>query len=609
MNKKIFSKVLLTALAVQGLAQAREIRNPQLALFAPHHYQPDLYVEQDDMDGDDCGCFSGFGFRVWGIGYYKSASEAFSNCDSTCRVPLTNLFFGASDFRLEQAFPGSDVGANLPINPFVSIATISPRYEYKERGAILGVSANHGYTWCDTTYNIGLRARLPIRDTEVSETCGGVLGGSDIEGETLADVFQTRLETIGTPANPPDPLDPAQTNTVFAARLDFLSAINRISLTSTGGSQPMVEYSAVAPTILIAQQDVGFPRTTPNQPVVAVIQRNDGSMPVDQRWGQQHGATAYGTGITGDVAGDGSGLANNQRGQFVRTTDYTALSANSVAQSRLFVVPTLQDTATAVPINQLTEGATAILAAISQSISGIQESVTEFLEAQGINICSGRSKGLGDLDLEFYIGRHFLCDDRLLLELQFGVTVPTSKALCDCKQVLRQPLGVNDHTQVRIGAIGAYDWSDRFKIGADFRYFWALKHCEQIAAPFAGATIKNIGPCINADVSWNYLLAHVDLTFMASDCCGFDIGYEVYHKQCDKICSNVTQAIPLGMTTPAALDFNVARRLTQVTSHKLYAEGFMGVGACQIFGGFGHSVAGRNAMRDAEWYLGMEVTF
>ncbi len=50
MNKKIFSKVLLTALAVQGIAQAREIRNPQLALFAPHHYQPDLYVEQDDMD-------------------------------------------------------------------------------------------------------------------------------------------------------------------------------------------------------------------------------------------------------------------------------------------------------------------------------------------------------------------------------------------------------------------------------------------------------------------------------------------------------------------------------------------------------------------------------
>ncbi len=234
--------------------------------------------------------------------------------------------------------------------------------------------------------------------------------------------------------------------------------------------------------------------------------------------------------------------------------------------------------------------------------------MTDFFIENGINICSGRSQGLGDLDLEFYIGRNFLCDDRLLLELQFGVTVPTSKAMCDCKQVLRQPLGVNDHTQVRVGAIGAYDWSDRFKIGADFRYFWRLNIANRLLLHLK-CNYQNIGPCINADVSWNYLLAHVDLTFMASDCCGFDFGYEVYHKQCDKICSNVTQAIPFGSTTPAALDFNVARRLTEVTSHKLYAEGFMGVGACQIFGGFGHSVAGRNAMRDAEWYLGMEITF
>ncbi len=70
---------------------------------------------------------------------------------------------------------------------------------------------------------MGLRARLPIRDTEVSELCSS----SNITGEDLSDVFQTRLETIGGTGDTTNP-GPVQTNTVYAARLDFLSAINRM---------------------------------------------------------------------------------------------------------------------------------------------------------------------------------------------------------------------------------------------------------------------------------------------------------------------------------------------------------------------------------------------
>ncbi len=599
MKKTFLSKVLLTALAVQGWVQARDIRNIILPEYAPHHYQLDRYHALDNED-KECG----FDFRVWGTGYFRVANQAFSNCDSTCRVPLSNIIFGASDFTVAQAFPNG-IASGLVDNPFVSFSTITPRYEYEEKGAVLSAEINRDF--CED-YHVGLRARLPIRNTCMSEMCSE----SDLQGATLQDVFQTRLETIGTETPSSTSTDPQQTNTVFAARLDFLSSIDRIAITANGSVQPMVNYNP-APTntgLTIAEQRVDVaPTANNNQPSIAVIGRVDGSMPLDQRWGQQSGATAYGTGITADVAADGSGVGNNVRGKFVAATDYASLGGNNLAQSKLFVVPTLQNSPTpGANINKLTEGAVAILSAI-QAVQLSNNSVTSFLKDTGIDICSGRSQGLGDLDLELYLAREWLCDKSLLTEVQFAVRVPTADKLCDCRKVLVQPLGNNGHTELRLGVLGAYDWTSWFKVKADFAYSWVLEGCESVAAPFKGATIKNVGPCINANVKWDYLWAHIDLSFFASDCCGFNVGYEAYHKSCDTICSSQTTATDLAGNVNQPLDFSLLRKYTDATNHKIYAEGFMASGNCELFVGFGHSVAGRNSMRDADWYLGLQVTF
>ena len=132
---------------------------------------------------------------------------------------------------------------------------------------------------------------------------------------------------------------------------------------------------------------------------------------------------------------------------------------------------------------------------------------------------------------------------------------------------------------------------------------------ENIAAPFKGATVKNIGPCIGADLSWNYLLANLDFTMLASDCCGFDIGYEVYSKQCDRIRLCSKTATDLIGRTNQALDASVASRGTNVTSHKIRVEYFMSASKCEFFIGFDQVVAGKNALRETDLYFGMNVKF
>ena len=556
--------------------------------YAPYHYPLE---KRFDYDKD-------WYVDILGGAYYRSADQAFSNSDGTHKVPFSTLIFGQSDFAVADIFADSNSGDAFPFNPFVEISTISPRFDYRERGAVFGICGGARFG-CEEKWHAGARVKLPIREIEVKEVCGGTTGGNNLTGETLAQVYQQRQETFALNDS---------SNTVFAARLDFLTSLNRIAYNTTGGTTPMVIYSdpdnindiSIAAIDATGQQPSAGPLQS-NQPPVAVIDNPPGAIPTSVRWGDVNSS------IAGVVQADGSGLTHLERGRFADDVNYIPLSTNQVNQSQLFVVPTLNDSGPST--GQMTQGSRQIQNAINAAVQNIEESVDLFFEEAGINFCDGRTKGLGDLDLELYAGRDWGDCRPGYSDFTLGFRFPTSNVVCNCKDVLKQPLGDNGHFQMRVGTQMGWNATKWCKWRWDFFYAWVFKATEKIAGTFAGATVKNIGPCVPAKVSWGYLFANFDITFFASECCGFNIGYQVYHKSKDRIHFCQSTATDLGGRPDQPLDSCVAALLTDETQHKILAEFFLSTNYCELFIGYDYAVAGRNAPVDSDFYMGIKASF
>lgn len=575
MNTQVYGRTILTTLPLY---------------YAPYHYPLDYF--QDDKN---------WYVDIRGGAYYRSANQAFSDCEGTCKVPFSTLIFGVPDFTIAETFTDATISpTEFPGNPFVSIATLSPRFDYREHGAVFGVCGGARFG-CEERWHAGARARLPIREIDVKEICGGSAEASDLTGESLAAVYQQRQETN-------DFAGSENSNTVFAARLDFLSALNRVAVTATGSSVPMVIYSdpdnsghiSIAAVDATGQQPSVGPLQT-NQPPVAVIDSTNGSVPTSVRWGNLNSS------ITGVVAANGSGLTNLERGRFASDVTYTPLGANTPAQRQLFVVPTINDSGASA--GQMTAGSRQIQNAINAAILSIDTSVEAFLLTTSLNFCDGRTKGLGDLDLELYFGRDW-CECRpFFTDITVGFRFPTADRICDCRNILQQPLGDNGHYQARVGAQMGWDATSWVKLRGDFFYAWVLRRCEQVPASFRGALVRNFGPCVPAEVSWQYLFANADVTFFASDCCGFNIGYQVYHKRKDHIDFLQSTATDFAGRPNQPLSDCVAELLTEQTQHKILAEFFLATNYCELFTGYDYAVAGKNAPVDTDFYLGMRVNF
>ena len=585
MKKHIMLALLVSTISCDMHAWS-DIDTPLPFRYGIYHYP----IQRDDVQEN-----WDWRVKVFGAGYHRSADKAFSSSHGhgeQNEVPFSTLLFGKSEFRLAEAFPNASVGTAATNNPFIGGSVLRANYQLEENGAMFRGEVGTRYN----CFTMGLRGSLPFRDIRVSDRCPGDFNGLEIvSDESVDDLFVTRFESVNAPN---------RTNSVFAARLDLLTSMNEIALDGAGNPKPLVNYSPTG--IRIADVQIGGANipanNVDNNPPVAVIQRNDGTIPSDQRWGQQNNA------ITGNVAGDGSGLANNQRGQFVQSTDYSALAADSAAQSELYIVPTLNNDG--LNINERTDGANTILSAIQESLSEVQgSSVFDFIKSQGLNFCDGNNRGVGDLDLETYLGYDWFDDNCFWSELLLGVRIPTGDLVCDCKDVLKQAVGNNDHVEVHIGSMFAWIPNDRLRFTIDGRYHWVTDDCNVVAAPFKGATIKNIGPCVQAQTEWEYFLGHANVSFWVNECCGFDAGYEAYYKRCDEVCGLPTSATDLLGRENQQLDPAVLRGNTERASHKIRLDGYMIFGDCEINAGWAHAIAGKNIARETDWYLGVSTTF
>lgn len=610
MNKQVRMLIGLLACAGTSTIDARTISTPlPLYLGWP---AANIHYPINDMDEPTSEC--GIEVDIWGAGYYRSAIDAYGPnaknsctpcdpcakrventsitdpitgvCTSTKRESIGALLFGANSFTIAQSFANSTVGtAGIPLNPFVSFSFLTPIYEYRERGAFVGLILGKRFG-CDDQWSAGIRFALPYRDIQMEESpC------SDTTGESIQDVFRQRTEVITT-AGGDVPIPAA-----YAARFDFVAALDQVVFGPNGTALPMVIYNDfVASTgqLTIASNDVTAATPTATTPSVDIIESVDGSVPASVRWADfpTNGPTA--------VNANGTGLSNLQRGYFSSSTDYSPLAA-SPTKAQLWIVPNVSSSG--VPFS----GATNIQDAIIAAIADLDPNVTSFLRAQGIDLCNGNRKGLGDLDAQLYVGHHCDCG---FGELQLGIRIPTGKKIQTALTTVAQPLGNNGHIEIRPGivlATSALEWV-LFKLNAT--YSFVLNRTEQVAAPFAGATIRNIGPSIPACVSWQYFWGEVDITFInpCNPCMGATIAYQPYVKRKDKICLPCTQALDF-IGNVQTLDVSILTNNTNRVGHTIRSEIFYNTECMNLFLGFAQVVGGHNVTRDTDLYIGGFINF
>jgi hypothetical protein len=429
-----------------------------------------------------------------------------------------------------------------------------------------------------------VRALLPFRSlkTSLDDCC-------DLEEPIdLSDVCRIQDENV------PDGTGEQRVYECYAYRLDFLASL-------------YIEQAGPDPKPLVKFDDNGVMRinqvdiTDLNGNPVYVTQRDNETAPEGLFCKLDTAIAALPC-----LANDGSGLANDADARFCAANDYTALGNDTAQQRQLWVQP-------AVELNglgnlQMVSAARNIGDAINNIARKINTSSTGFFAEHGVNFNTQHVVGLGDLDTQLYANYEFC---RGLVEGTFGLRFPTGVKAQDPGNLLSIfSTGNNRHFELSLGFMGTWEPNNWFIFKGDAYYAHAFKHDERVGAPFAGATVKNIGPAVNADISWNYFVMHTDFNFLVpcNPCVGFMAGYEFYAKSKDHVSLGQSTATDfLGNVKP--LDANVLERRTKVLAHKFRSEFFHQSDYFQIYGGFTHVFAGKNAPNESDWHLGFVTYF
>lgn len=600
MNKQI-NLILCTVLASAGTVQAwQETRTP-LSLFEGYMHYP-LDRDRDSNDANlDVHFWTGIYFRTAPNAYNNKCSETFvpDNCclGSGRKESLAALYFGQSTFTLEEAFANSFIAPGTPINPLVILQPVTINVDYREQGVWFGTNFTTHFG-CDKQWSSGLRIRIPFRDIKVEPLCGNPITNSD-ENNPVTGLYQQRVESITVPGYNP------VTQNVFAARLDALSVLNLINFNSVGLPVPLVTYPAT--DILIADQNAsgGVPSTsspTDTAPFLDVIESANGSAPTSVRWADvpTNGATV--------LLGDGSGLANLQRGRVASNISYAALAANTVAQSHLWVVPNVQGASATNP-GALIDAANILYTNLNNAFNSLAStSLSSFTNPLGLNLCYGNTRGMGDLNFEWFLAREWR--DYGYFEGRLWATAPTGIKVNDPLQVLKFPTGNNGHAEVGLGWAGGIEALRWLAFNFDAYYIWVLPASNNIAAPFKGATIKNIGPCIPAKTSWQYAIIDLNMNIINPycECMGVMFGYEAYVKTRDKVYLCQSTAVDwAGVLQP--LDTCVFTQNTDRVAHRIRTETFFNGDCISTFLGFEATIGGKNIPAEVDFHIGLDVYF
>ncbi len=617
MKKTLKSIVLLGALYGGSLHASFEFRSP--LDFDARGYQHWFLAPADQawwygqMPSEKTN--TDWNIHMWGVGYSRTADRAFSSCGCEDKVTrntttLSELFFGKAVFRGENAFTNgtfagnqgnADVLANQvlvnAVNPFLAFASIAPVFDYNEKGANMGIDFAR-YVGNNDRFHIGGRINVPFKVIEIQPDSDATFE------ETLDNVFVTRIVDLNDGTFSPSQVE-------YAMRFDFLSTLvfqqNALPSGNTE-ARPVVVYSndsAGNAIIQLAGQSLTGTSADQNNtmPAAYATIRKDGTVPaVPFRKAPNQ--------VTGSVGPDGEG-ANNDVLFFKTNVDYAGqLQKDRCAQSTIFITPR-SDVNTGV----ITASSNAILTTI-QTLLGTDlipsEPASAFFLENGIDLTGySRVVGVGDLAAEVYGG---ICNyDNWFADGIFGLQVPTAKRQENPNQVFYKPTGNNGHAVVKVGLDGG--WKPRPWFAFEIRpfYFHAFRAREHRAAPFAGATIVNVGPEFDVNVAWNYFTLQTDFNFFHphNPDLGFVLGYELFAKGHDNVsvdCCPATATDLLGRPNQP-IDVSNYERHTNSLSNKLRGEVFYRAHYFEIFGGGSQMVSGRNIMKETEAHIGLAIYF
>ena len=535
-----------------------------------------------DMDADEEEEEREYTFNVWGVGYSRSADKAFS-CNGKWKVPLSTLVFGKSCFTLSEAFAGSQV--TVSENPWVSVSKIQPRIEYYEKGGHVGLEYAHDVEFRRKKVRIGARAYLPIRSIRMARRYSGADAESEVD--SIDDVRKLTNESIT------DGTEESVVDNSFAYRMDFLS---NLLVVQNDSSSLLVDYDSVP----LRMNDAVVAKST--DAPVSFIKRSDSTVP-----SLPFAAVNTTVNSLPLISADGTGISNDQRGRLNPSTDYSQLSASPTNQSQLWMVSTVSWNGSEF---EMLPVANALRSEIESIISGqIDSSVIDYLISHNINLGTQEMTGLGDLSTQLFM-QWTWPNTEWWTELNCEFIFPTGKKCENPLNVFCYPLGNNGHVDIGPGVDIGWQMLRWLSLNADFGYHFVLRGYENVAAPFCGACIKNIGPCIRANISWQYLKLFLDVNIVEprSHQFGVNAGYELYFKQRDSVSIPYTYANDFGgdqqLLNPNSLSY-----LTRQIGHKLRAEFFFNTLYGSIFGGFSYLVAGENIPNENSWYAGLLIEF
>ncbi|MBY0109955.1 MAG: hypothetical protein K2X90_02485 [Candidatus Babeliaceae bacterium] len=621
MNKKFIGIIFLLLTQASFLRGWQETRTP-LSLFEGYmHYPLDR-----DRDLNDCNLDAHF----WTGLYWRNANRAFGNdctnnvscsagnqttiittthgqitlpnaccvsCEPTHKESLGSLYFGKSTFTFEQAFAQSFIPHGSAINPFVILTPVALTIDYREQGVWFGLNLS-GRFGCNKQWNTGVRIRAPYRDIKVEPLCGNpITNASAIT--SIGNLFQQRVESIQVDSSAP------VTQNVFVARVDALEVLNRVNFNVSGAEVPMVTYPTT--DILIAGQNAsgGVPAAgsvTNLAPFLGVIESSNGTIPSSVRWADTPSNS------TTVVNGDGSGLANLQRGRIASDISYALLSADKSAQSQLYVVPNAQDTGSSTP-GALIGNANSVYTALTSAFNNLAStSLTDFVDQVGLNACYGNTSGFGDLNFEFFLAHDW--KEWGYLEGRLWIMAPTGVKVKNPLNILQFPTGNNGHPEIGLGIAGGIEKLRYLAFNFDAYYIWVTPANNNVAAPFAGATVKNIGPCVPGKTSWHYGIIDINMNIINPhfEKIGVMIGYQAYLKSRDKLrlCQNSTLDWAGNLEQ---LNACVYEKDSDRVANRIRTETFYNSEWASVFLGFEATVSGKNIPKEVDFHVGLDVHF
>jgi len=558
--------------------------------------------------------------HVWGAAYTRTADRAFFDdcpCDNNRitrkTTTLSQLFFGQEVFRGENAFVGGTFAGNPndpsvqatqvlvnSVNPFLAFARISPRFDYNEWGANMGVDFAR-YVGRDDRFHIGGRFNIPFKIIEIEQDASCSLE------ETLGDVVATRIVNTDEDAIP-DQIE-------YAYRYDFLSSLVFDTVTIPSGNTAkaaVVKYNVPpavpADTITItgaALTGAGVDESD-DVPAAYATKSCSGAIPTPPFKKSPNQVNG------GSLPADGAGI-DGQTYYFKTGVEYVdELATDRAAQATLFIVP--RAVAAGTGEGNLTTAAESIYTNITQIIADdllVSEPSSTFFLNNDINLTAySRNVGIGDLAAEVYGGiGHY---DDWFVDGIFGLQLPTGKRIKDVNQIYLKPTGNNGHVEVKLELDAG--WKPRPWFAFEIRpaFVYACPRVEKRAAPFAGATIVNIGPEVEVDISWPYFVLRTDFSFFHphNPDLGFSLGYELFAKGHDRAslhCQEFATDL-LGRANQPLSACNYESN-TNSFSNKLRGQIFYRCHYFEVFGGGTQIVSGRHIMKETEGNLGLTIYF